>query len=502
MIRYGFASLILFFAVATVVSAQSESFTISTNILAADTATPTAPVGLTAVAETPTQARLEWGAATDDIGVTGYQVWRDGAQIATTSLLNYVDSPVLASTTYEYYVIAFDASGKFSASSTAVSLTMPPEVVVATSTESAGGSGGFRNSGLIIDNIEAQSTQSTIELSFITSEFARAQVIYQAVSGGVSFTVQGDQAQKNHSVVLTDLEPGTQYSITIEASRSIFTAPQTKTVLVRTKGLPDESAPPNVRNFTATPGSTGISLTWDNPVIPDFARVRIVRNEQFFPSDVADGWVVYEGTGTSWLDSDTLPGDARYYTIYVYDTAGNRSSGAVALVRVRTGSESDGDTEVLIEPEVIPAPNWSLEIEVLQGDEVSTQNDTNIFTLPQAAPFTVRIPAASLPPELKTIVVTVTSATDSLATFSFLLRRTADGNYYEAHIDTLPVVGTYPIEINWYTFADKQAYQWQGELQVQQAPVADAAPEREWPWWILLVIIGLYVLWRIIRRTK
>ena len=52
-----------------------------------DTTAPTAPTGLTATSPSPTQVNLSWTAATDNVGVTGYQIFRNGIgpAIATVS---------------------------------------------------------------------------------------------------------------------------------------------------------------------------------------------------------------------------------------------------------------------------------------------------------------------------------------------------------------------------------------------------------------------------------
>jgi hypothetical protein len=58
---------------------------------------------------------LAWSASTDNIGVTGYQVKRNGNTVATVATLAYTDSGLTASTTYSYSVVAVDAAGNTSA---------------------------------------------------------------------------------------------------------------------------------------------------------------------------------------------------------------------------------------------------------------------------------------------------------------------------------------------------------------------------------------------------
>jgi PKD repeat protein len=77
-----------------------------------DTGSPTAPTGLTAEATGPTQANLAWSAASDDIGVTGYEVYRNGTLVATLgNVTSFADTGLSPMTTYSYVVRALDAAG-------------------------------------------------------------------------------------------------------------------------------------------------------------------------------------------------------------------------------------------------------------------------------------------------------------------------------------------------------------------------------------------------------
>ena len=85
-----------------------------------DTTPPSAPGALTATAAASTEIDLSWGAATDNVGVTGYQIWRcQGAGCTTYSQLTqttgsattYKDLSPAPTTTYSYQVRALDAAG-------------------------------------------------------------------------------------------------------------------------------------------------------------------------------------------------------------------------------------------------------------------------------------------------------------------------------------------------------------------------------------------------------
>src|SRR5436190_629562 len=90
-----------------------------------DTTPPTVPTGLTASAVSSSQINLSWTASSDNVGVSGYRVYRNGTQIATTSATSFANTGLSPSTTYSYTVAAYDAAGNLSAQSSSASATTP-----------------------------------------------------------------------------------------------------------------------------------------------------------------------------------------------------------------------------------------------------------------------------------------------------------------------------------------------------------------------------------------
>lgn len=98
-----------------------------------DTLAPTAPTGLLAQATAYDKVSLTWSASSDNTGITGYRVFRDGVPIATLgAVTSYNNTNLSASTTYSYKIEAFDAAGNRSALSSSVSVTTPGAPVVDT----------------------------------------------------------------------------------------------------------------------------------------------------------------------------------------------------------------------------------------------------------------------------------------------------------------------------------------------------------------------------------
>jgi hypothetical protein len=89
-----------------------------------DSVPPSVPTGLTAAPGTG-QVALSWTASTDNVGVTGYIVRRDGTTIATPATPGYTDTAVTAGQTYGYTVEALDAAANASGQTAAVTATVP-----------------------------------------------------------------------------------------------------------------------------------------------------------------------------------------------------------------------------------------------------------------------------------------------------------------------------------------------------------------------------------------
>ncbi|MCO5966941.1 cellulose binding domain-containing protein [Actinoallomurus soli] len=102
-----------------------------------DTQPPSAPAGLTVTGHTSSSVSLSWTASTDNVGVTGYEVYQGSSLAVTVSGTSATVSGLAASTSYSFKVRAKDAAGNFSAYSATVSAT----------TDAAGGGGGGGTGG-------------------------------------------------------------------------------------------------------------------------------------------------------------------------------------------------------------------------------------------------------------------------------------------------------------------------------------------------------------------
>ncbi|TDP97774.1 glycoside hydrolase family 48 protein [Labedaea rhizosphaerae] len=91
-----------------------------------DTQPPTTPTGVTVTATTSDSVSLSWSASTDNVGVAGYLVQRNGIQVGSVATTGFTDTGLAAGTAYSYTVRARDAAGNLSTASSAVTGTTKP----------------------------------------------------------------------------------------------------------------------------------------------------------------------------------------------------------------------------------------------------------------------------------------------------------------------------------------------------------------------------------------
>lgn len=126
----------------TGLSGIMASFNISSNLGTNDTELPSVPTNLRVIPADMTKVTLVWSVSTDNVGVAGYSVYRNGAKISVSPSPVYLDTGLTANTQYCYSVEAFDGTGNLSnirsAESCVTTLsnadTTPPSAPVLTAT--------------------------------------------------------------------------------------------------------------------------------------------------------------------------------------------------------------------------------------------------------------------------------------------------------------------------------------------------------------------------------
>ncbi len=106
---------------------EVEDYTIEIGGTASDTQAPSTPTSLSASAIAQTMLTLNWNASTDNVGVTGYEVFSGSASLGTVTGTTANVTGLTANTAYSYTVRAKDAEGNTSSASNTVNVTTLPE---------------------------------------------------------------------------------------------------------------------------------------------------------------------------------------------------------------------------------------------------------------------------------------------------------------------------------------------------------------------------------------
>ncbi|MBI3627574.1 MAG: fibronectin type III domain-containing protein [Candidatus Sungbacteria bacterium] len=186
----------------------STTATTSTNATS-DTTSPSVPTNLSASAVSTSQINLSWLNSTDNVGVSGYKIYRSGAQIATavastsaTATAAYSDTGLQASTAYTYAVAAYDATGNNSAQSASASATTqsPPPAY---------------NTPPVISSVAVSSiTSNSAMISWITDVPATGFVNYGTPTIGI-VTPENTSYLTSHSFTISNLAASALYNFRV-----------------------------------------------------------------------------------------------------------------------------------------------------------------------------------------------------------------------------------------------------------------------------------------------
>ena len=424
-----------------------------------DTQSPTLPTGLVATALSSSEISLGWNASLDNIGIGGYQVFRDGEAIATTTVTSYSDTGLSSETTYLYNVQAFDTS--FNYSSTSATATAQTLAVTVQQAATLGGGPPFSSPN--ITDVSIEINESSAQIEWDTDTGARSTLRWGETTDYEQGRYQEETFPTDHEHTIEDLLPGTEYTFAIFIISEQGFTNEIVNQKFTTLPLHDNNPPLTVIDFNALFDGSAVNLAWTNPSDEDFKGVRIVRSADFYPANVFDGDVIYEGTGSNRRDTTVRRGNTYYYTLFTNDGNGNYSSGAIVSVAVpllgettlpvenEIGSISDRDPFV----DIPVSTSTDLLIDDLRlSDFDFFQNGTKVlrtrkFVAPvdAAVPLTISIDYEKLPEVLKTIVVSLVDPDNPEARFSFLLRVNNDKSAYVATIGALERIGTFNMDI-------------------------------------------------------
>ncbi len=353
-------------------------------------------------------------------------------------------------------------------------------------------------------------TLNSAVVSWETDELALCQLFWGRTSEYRQEVISEESLYFKHSTGMTGLIPSTIYHFKIVCQDNQKNESETGNQKFITLALPDTVPPTNVSNFEATPDDRQITLVWENPPDPDFKAVKIMRSEEFYPSNPQEGTLVYDDKGTSFVDIELTNGIKYYYTAFAYDRSGNYASGAIvsaipweegvppvkifgctdpsALNYNPKATIDDGSCEFPPPPPEIEKLTLK-DFDFIQGGEKIPLIEEKIIKVKSEKSLTVSIDYEKIPEVLKTIMVTLEKDGKF---FSFLLRINPDKTAYEAVIFP-PEPGVYPLTITVLDYKNQTLKKIIGELRIEGLEISPKIPWYK-KWWKLEGVIYLLII--------
>jgi chitodextrinase len=285
---------------------SAQTFTVTS-----DTTPPSAPTNLTKTGSSSTSITVSWTASTDNVGVTGYDLYKNGNSTGTTASTSSTFSGLACGTSYPLAVDAFDAVGNksgqasISASTSACADTTPPTV-----------------------SITAPVNGTTVSGASVSITATAADNVGVA---GVQFQLDGnnqgaEDTTSPYSTVwdTTTLGNGT-HTLTATARDAAGNTTTSTAITVTVNNVtppPPDTTPPSVPTGLAKTSSTtsSISLSWnassDNSGGSGLSGYRIYRNGSLLSSI---------GLSLSYTDNNLgtglSPATSYAYQVSAYDNA-------------------------------------------------------------------------------------------------------------------------------------------------------------------------------------
>ena len=266
-----------------------------------DTTAPTAPTGLTPTAGTTTSITLTWANSSDNVGVTGYQTFRNGTAVTTTTGISHIFTGLTCGTSYTLGVEAYDAANNRSSRSTLnASTNACPDTTAPTAPPAL---------------TRSAATTTSITLSWTASTDNVGVTGYTAYSGTTS---QGTTTTTSYT--FTGLACGTAYTLGVEAYDAAGNRSTRPTLSASTAACAvADTTPPSVpqgQQFTGTT-QTSTTMTWSAST----DNVGVSGYRAFL-----NGAAVGTTTSLAYTYTGLTCGTTYTVALEAYDAAGNASN--------------------------------------------------------------------------------------------------------------------------------------------------------------------------------
>jgi chitodextrinase len=279
---------------------------------------------------------LTWNASTDNVGVTRYNVSRNGAPVGTAAGTSFVDGSVAAGTTYSYTVTAQDAAGNVSApSNTATATASGVRTVTVDKLVIA-------HQGTAASTVRAAGLTTTgsnqLILAFISSDGrsgSGTESIKSVSGGGLTWTLRRrTNAQAGTAEIWQAVSPHPLTNATITATQTSGTWQSAMTVVAfnnadttsgATGGASAASGAPSASLTTTRAGSWvwGVGNDWDASSARTVGPTQTLVDQYLPPAD-----------DTYWVQRQTSPTTASGTVVAINDTAPTTDRWNLAIIEI------------------------------------------------------------------------------------------------------------------------------------------------------------------------
>ena len=271
-----------------------------------DKTPPSVPTGLTGASANPNTAILNWNASTDNVGVAGYYVLRNGSVVATTANIYYQDSGLTESTTYAYSIESFDLAGNISAPSLRVNVTTRDVTPPSTP-------GNVAAVAVSCERVTVTWSPSTDNVGI------GSYIVYWGLSPA-SLVQAGRALGTSTSYTSYPLTAGTTYYYGVEAVDKSGNDSAMSTVVSATTPMPP-AAPANVSVLPVS--ATKMGLTWSASASGGLPIQNYDVYRGTTTSNLSQVAIVLQ---TSYTDQSLNPATKYYYAVEAADSGGDISN--------------------------------------------------------------------------------------------------------------------------------------------------------------------------------
>jgi chitodextrinase len=280
---------------------SAQSVPVPTSTLA-DTSPPSVPANVHQISQTISSVSIAWNASVDNVGVSGYRIYRNGTLVRTQSATTFTDTGLAVYSGYIYNITAYDATNNSSG--------LSPDFVGSTAQDTTPPS--------VPDNLrQTAGTVTSVTLNWNSSTDDVGVSGYRVFQNGTLIA-----SPNGTTYTATGLNVNATYSFTVLAYDAAGNISNQSAPLTANSSA-DTTAPSIPQNLRTTDiKDTSLGIAWNSST----DDVGVVAYKLY-----RDGVLVATTNMTTYTDTNLLPVTGYRYTVRATDAAGNTSADSLVL---------------------------------------------------------------------------------------------------------------------------------------------------------------------------